>query len=138
MKNVCAIHVLQISIVFVFLIIFKAMGYIYAISFATPSIYIFLILPLSIISFVFILVYTLILKKDIVNIYEKVVAILISAGLSLLIAFSGWVYVLAATDLQIFIYVLSFFLVFFEILWCISKNEKVRVSISKLITKIKK
>lgn len=84
MKHISIVHLFQLVLAFVFLIIFKQTGYIFALSFATPSIYIFFILPLAIVAFVFVLIYVLLARKEQLNIYERIFALVISIIMSLM------------------------------------------------------
>lgn len=131
MKYSAIVHLFQLVVVLVFLTIFKQLGYILAMSFANPSIYTFFMLPLSIISFVFVLTYVIAAKKAVMNIFERIIALVISMILSLIIAFGTWIYILIPTNLQITIYTISFLLVSFELLW-VTLNKKIKTIFARI------
>lgn len=134
MKYTSIVHLFQLVLTLVFLIIFKQTGYVFAMSFANPSIYIFFILPLSIVSFVFVLTYIVVAKNDAINILERIISLIISIALSLILVFGTWIYILVPTNLQITIYTISFLLVSFELLW-VALNKKIKTIFARIKNK---
>lgn len=134
MKYTSLIHLFQLVLALVFLIIFKQTGYVFAMSFANPSIYIFFILPLAIITFIFVFTYVIVAKQDSINITERIVALVISIALSLIIVFGTWIYILVPTNIQITIYTLSFAFVSLELLW-VALGTKIKSVILRIKNK---
>lgn len=137
MKYTAIAHIFQIGVLFTCLAYFREYGYLHAVSFANPQVYIFFILPFSIIAFIFAVVYALFAKKNKLNIFERIAIILISIFLTILEALSTWFYILASTDLQTLIYILAFVLVFIESIWALMKIEKIKKFFLRLFNKSK-
>lgn len=132
MKFTVIAHIFQLFVLFTCLSYSREFGYIYAISFANPQVYIFFILPLSIIAFIFSVGYAVFAKKGKLHIIERVAIIIISILLSLVESLSTWFYILASTNLQTFIYILAFVIVLLEMIWAIAKVDKFRITVLKI------